>query len=401
MEEVTSMKPDAWQPFLTEFTKLQDEQVKQLQRDLPILAALVTLRGGKEERKHSDFLAYLLNPQAGHGQRGRFLHSFVTDLLHWKIDLGQTEAAIVHREHFGGFIEGQGCRFDILVRFPNGTLLLIENKVVQGDHSAQLQRYCKWLEQRGAAPGQSRQLVYLSPGSEHLEGDLTDKVKHVSFDDIANWLEKAAGTWGLPDSIQLAISAYAMALGSGRLEMSEDMKHFFNNEKNLQIAFEIVKYVDRIRATATEQFLDHLKKALNKKLREAGVDDRWKVYLNENEDEGGAWVTIRKQPRGQRFEAYVEIKEEEIWYGIADNAGQGKEYRVPKPLEQALSELGLGGKKDVWSIRDRNMQEVLGLRQEETLSDVLAMDNIRSEHPLAYQIAGELMGLFLACKQWL
>ena len=137
------MELDAWQLFLKEFTELQDKQVEQLQRELPILATLVTLRGGKEERKHSDFLAYLLNPQAGHNQRGRFLHSFVTDLLHWEIDPEQAEAAIVHREYFGGLIEGQRCRFDILVRFLNGTLLLIENKVVQGDHSEQLQRYCQ------------------------------------------------------------------------------------------------------------------------------------------------------------------------------------------------------------------------------------------------------------------
>ena len=115
------MEPDAWQIFLKELRRLQDEQVEQIQRDLPILAALVTLRGGKEERKHSDFLAYLLNPQAGHNQRGRFLHSFVTDLLHWEIDPEQAEAAIVHREHFGGLVEGQGCRFDILVRCLNGT----------------------------------------------------------------------------------------------------------------------------------------------------------------------------------------------------------------------------------------------------------------------------------------
>lgn len=45
------MEPDAWQQFREEFTELQDKQVEQLQRDSPILAALVTLRGGKEEWK--------------------------------------------------------------------------------------------------------------------------------------------------------------------------------------------------------------------------------------------------------------------------------------------------------------------------------------------------------------
>jgi hypothetical protein len=46
------------------------------------------------------------------------------------------------------------------------------------------------------------------------------------------------------------------------------------------------------------------------------------------------------------------------------------------------------------------MQEVLGLG-DETLCDMFAMDNVSSEHPLARQVAGELMGLFLACKQFL
>jgi hypothetical protein len=402
MEEVMSMELDAWQQFREEFTKLQDEQVEQLQRDVPILAALVTLRGGKEERKHSDFLAYLLNPQAGHGQRGGFLYSFVysfvPELLHEKIDPEQAEAAIVHREHFGGLIEGQGCRFDILVRFPNGTLLLIENKVVQGDYSEQLQRYCNWLEQRSAAVGRSGQLVYLSPRSERLEGDLADKVKHVSFDDIANWL-KAASTWKLPDAIQHAISAYAMSLGSGRLEMSKDMKHFFDDEKNLRTAFEIAEHVNQIREAAIEQFLGHLKDALDKRLSEVGVANTWKVYLNENEDEG-SWVTIRKKCGSQRFEACVEIKGTEITYGITDLEGNTRGRRVPQGLEPELDRLGFSGKSNKWSIRERDMREVLGLG-DKTLCDVLAVDNIRSEHPLARQIAGELMRLFLACKQFL
>ena len=49
------MEPDAWQQFREEFTKLQDKQVEQLQRELPILAALVTWRGGKGETRHSGY----------------------------------------------------------------------------------------------------------------------------------------------------------------------------------------------------------------------------------------------------------------------------------------------------------------------------------------------------------
>ena len=78
-----------------------------------------------------------------------------------------------------------------------------------------------------------------------------------------------------------------MLLESERLEMSKDMKRFFDDEKNLRTALEIAEHVDRIRETTIEQFLGHLKYALDKRLSEAGVDDTWEVYLNENEDEGG------------------------------------------------------------------------------------------------------------------
>ncbi len=95
------------------------------------------------EIRHSDFLAFLLDPNANHGLGDRFLKRFLLQILTnapeksaitpIDIDLMSMENATVSREW---------QHIDILIDDPdNRFICLIENKVLSDEHSNQLSRY--------------------------------------------------------------------------------------------------------------------------------------------------------------------------------------------------------------------------------------------------------------------
>ncbi len=101
------------------------------------------------ELRHSDFLAFLLNPAQKHDHGDRFLKAFliqalrsspetVVDLL--KIELANLNAAVVERE---------SQNIDILIHDEaNGIVCVIENKLLSGEHSDQLNRYLRQVSNR-------------------------------------------------------------------------------------------------------------------------------------------------------------------------------------------------------------------------------------------------------------
>lgn len=101
------------------------------------------------ELRHSDFLAFLLNPAQKHNHGDRFLKAFliralrsspetVVDLL--KIELANLSAAVVERE---------SQNIDILIHDEaNGIVCVIENKLLSGEHSDQLNRYLRQASNR-------------------------------------------------------------------------------------------------------------------------------------------------------------------------------------------------------------------------------------------------------------
>lgn len=92
-----------------------------------------------DEVKHCRALAWLLNPNGGHGMEDRFLREFIADISlktgspfeHSEQSLGS--ALVVTEEPKGA------TRADIIVRSPNWTIL-IEAKIFAGEQPAQGQR---------------------------------------------------------------------------------------------------------------------------------------------------------------------------------------------------------------------------------------------------------------------
>src|SRR5690606_38458312 len=116
------------------------------------------------EERHSDFLAFLLDPQGNHGLDDEFLKRFVQEVLKnvprserpldlVKLSIADLGGTAILREH---------RNIDVLaVNEPEGFVVVIENKVKSAEHSNQLQRYRAHIE--SAYPTLDRVFIYLTP----------------------------------------------------------------------------------------------------------------------------------------------------------------------------------------------------------------------------------------------
>jgi hypothetical protein len=122
------------------------EKLEALLAQFNIFEALGPVR---QERRHSDFLAFLLNPSESHGLSDSLLKRFLRRVLldvsepplgAVEIDLMDMDSARVLREW---------RNIDILIDDSerNGLVVIIENKVDSSEHSNQLTRYQELVRQ--------------------------------------------------------------------------------------------------------------------------------------------------------------------------------------------------------------------------------------------------------------
>jgi hypothetical protein len=139
------------------------ERLETLLAEFNIFEAIGAVR---QELRHSDFLAFLLNPNQNHGLGDVFLKHLLRHLLielpepplnAIELDLIDMDQAIVLREW---------QNIDILIddAEQNSLICLIENKIGTTEHSGQLRRYLKTVRQK--YPEATIIPVYLTP-----EGD--------------------------------------------------------------------------------------------------------------------------------------------------------------------------------------------------------------------------------------
>lgn len=140
----------------------------------------------RREIRHSNFLAYLLDPIENHGLRDivlrKFLRSVFSDQRSDRtvfdadmLDLRQVE------------IRREWRNIDILILLPDD-VIVIENKVDSLDHSNQLARYRQTIDD--AFPKRCRHYVFLTPaGADPIDHEQAEKWMNYSYTQIADVLE--------------------------------------------------------------------------------------------------------------------------------------------------------------------------------------------------------------------
>ncbi len=104
----------------------------------------------RQELRHSDFLAFMLNPSGKHGLGDKFLKRFLMRVL--KETKVQIDISAIHVDVLdlsGATVERESQHIDILVHdVKQGFVCVIENKIYSGEHSDQLNRYLQSVKQR-------------------------------------------------------------------------------------------------------------------------------------------------------------------------------------------------------------------------------------------------------------
>lgn len=170
----------------------------------------------RDELKHSNFLGFLLDPQANHGLGDRFLKRFlqaaaesepgVAPLTPIDLDLLDLSKSVVERERDG---------IDILVNDAlNGIRVIIENKVDSTEHSDQLAKYYKRVEAR--YPGTKLIGIYLTVNGDSPEDE--EDCKHyipLSHSTVRELLDRliASPDIRIESDVRFAIDQYREVLG--------------------------------------------------------------------------------------------------------------------------------------------------------------------------------------------
>ena len=162
------------------------------------------LRVSQKEIRHSNFLAWILDPKQSHNLGDTFLKWFLKDVfsdqrVRWidefKVDSLKTDDLSIHREYKS---------IDLLLETPQ-FVVIIENKLWSKEHSNQLSRYKHIVEKE--FPDKKHAFVFLTPYAETPEQD-EDKDAYVTFDyeSIVRILEIILETYG--QSISSKVRTY-------------------------------------------------------------------------------------------------------------------------------------------------------------------------------------------------
>lgn len=152
----------------------KDFDFEKLELNLKLPNIFRILKISKTEIRHSNFLAWLLDPNEGHNLRDIFLKRFLLD-----IEVDFDVAALQNIE-----IRREWKNIDLILKLEN-IVVCVENKVGSQEHSNQLARYKKIINE--AFPNDRKYFVYLTANRE----DASDSdFRSYSFEDITEILDQ-------------------------------------------------------------------------------------------------------------------------------------------------------------------------------------------------------------------
>ncbi|WP_026764594.1 PDDEXK-like family protein [Sediminibacterium salmoneum] len=222
-----------------------------------------------EVRLHSSFIASLLDPNGTHGQGSAFLRLFL-DFCQVKIDnLFHLDGSSVNVE-----VTRKNGRIDIVVKLPNGQIIVIENKIYAIDQPQQLVRYklnypdCYliYLTLSGDDPGENS-ITNLDSNTSLEKGK--DFITISYRDEILNWLiecrKEATNHPILRETISQYINLikYLTFQNMSNQNKQEIIDSIINNSDNLDAAQNIYSLWSDVKLTITGNLKEEIVKVAN------------------------------------------------------------------------------------------------------------------------------------------
>ena len=141
----------------------------------------------RKELRHSNFIAYILDPRENHGLKDIVLRKLLRDLFTESKSLDRTIFDADYIDLNNIEIRREWRNIDILIVLKND-VIVIENKVDSVDHSNQLRRYRKIVEESFQA--KKRHYVYLTPfGNDPQDAESRSCYINYSYVQISEIIE--------------------------------------------------------------------------------------------------------------------------------------------------------------------------------------------------------------------
>ncbi|MGP1345484.1 MAG: PD-(D/E)XK nuclease family protein [Phycisphaerales bacterium] len=204
---------DALEQFVVD-----NEDLLELERHIGRFNIFDALRISRTEIRHSNFLAWLLDPAESHGCGALFLNAVLIDLLRQtprelrpispiKLDGAQLSGVEVRREW---------RNIDLLIHSRDPSFVIaIENKIGAGESRGQLMRYERTV--RDAFPKVPSLFVFLTPAGEDASEDTWTPYSYESLHATLERL-RATGTGAIGDEVSTFLNHYTRLLRSRVME---------------------------------------------------------------------------------------------------------------------------------------------------------------------------------------
>lgn len=230
-----------------------------------------------DEMRLSNILAWLLSPQASHGQGGKFLRLFLHRLsVVWPIE--NCNMTQVRTESW--VPEG---RLDVVVQ-SGSRILIIENKPWAAEQPNQLERYLSYLDRLKTNNGQpganDSLLVYITADGLSPPGSMSEKEWRTRIEagqlhcwsyreDISKWLSECRAACRA-DRVSTFIDEFVQYIRK-QFEGANDMKlqdhvvqEILRSPESVSAAMEVITATDVIRTKLLAIFKDQLEAAIAK-----------------------------------------------------------------------------------------------------------------------------------------
>jgi PD-(D/E)XK nuclease superfamily len=210
---------------------------------------------GMNENGHSNFLAWLLNPNESHGLGDSFFHELLRQVLaayedsdgmyreafqlneffqEW--DIASVEEASFQNSLFveREFNAGDSGRIDLLlIDHYHELVVVIENKFGSSEHSGQLNRYYQFLN-GDRFEGYDLTFVYLDPDANEKFESGDAKFKHwvgLDYEWIENFCERVVDRDILPEKANYLVKDYLQYLTAEEYgsEPSDEMDNYVSD----------------------------------------------------------------------------------------------------------------------------------------------------------------------------
>jgi hypothetical protein len=239
------------------------------------------------ELRHSEFIGFLLDPQATHDQGTVFLETFLS-----QIGIGDVED--LNQARVVGELRIQNRRLDIFIHIPGILALIIENKIWSIEGDDQVGAYQKWLIENHTECKVTR-VVFLSPnGQEPRDPRKAPPVIVITYADIRRWLERFTG---LPGTLGSTIKMYRDAcsrLNGGMMENrknSESVSALLGSVNNFGTAWEIAESLDVEKPRVLHQYWSIVAAAVNDQLCALPTPINWVARIAQYRNKGH-WLAI-------------------------------------------------------------------------------------------------------------